>query len=69
MGTYVNLVYKFYSSLMMTTDTRNNLINYVMEFQLHGRECKVTLEMLTKWLDCNHEGVLNALSDFRSSIT
>lgn len=65
MDVYANLVYKFYSLLRFKTDARNNILDYNIKLWLHGKECRLTLEMLAKWLDCDHERILNTSYKFR----
>lgn len=66
---YQNLVYEFYSSLRMKTDGRDNILDYIIEFKLHGQNFKLTPEQLVEWLKCDCEGILNTLAFFTSGGT
>lgn len=61
---YKNLVYEFYSSLKLRIDAKGNILDYTMNFRLHCKPHSVIPEKFAKWLDCDCEGMLNALLTF-----
>lgn len=57
-------MYEFYSSLKLRIDERDNILDYILRFRLHGEPCEVTPKELAQWLKCDCEGMLNTLRNF-----
>lgn len=61
---YKNLVHEFYSSLNLTMDEKDNILDYTMKFKLCGETSYSHSRKLIEWLECDYEGMLNTSTNF-----
>lgn len=46
-----------------------HIMDFTMKFRLHGKDHTVTLEMFAQQLECDDDGILNALTNYNYFIT
>lgn len=65
---YKSLVYEFYNSLKLGIDVEHHIMDFTMKFRLSDQDYTVTSQMLTQWLQCDDNRMLNTLENFNHSI-